>query len=51
MNKIKPFDVKSVAYIDFGAENNDKSPEFQISDHVRRWRFRSIFAEACNSNW
>ena len=33
--KIKPFDVKSNTYIDFGIKNNDKDPKFKVSGHVR----------------
>ena len=33
--KLKPIDVKDNTYIDFGKENNDKDPNFQVGDHVR----------------
>ena len=33
--KMKPIDVKSSKYIDFGIENNDKDPKFEIDDYVR----------------
>ena len=33
--KVKPIDVKDNTYNDFGKENNDKDPKFQVSDHVR----------------
>ena len=32
---MKPVDVKSSTYIDFGVENNDKYPKFEVGDHVR----------------
>ena len=33
--QLKPFDVKSSTYIDFGAGNNDKDPKLKVGDHVR----------------
>ena len=30
--KMKPIDFKTSIYIDFGLENNDKDPEFKVSD-------------------
>ena len=33
--KMKPVDVKSNAYIDFGKEVHDKDPNFKVDDHVR----------------
>ena len=33
--KVKPIDVKDNTYNDFGKENSDKDPKFQVSDHVR----------------
>ena len=32
--KMKPLDVKSNTYIDFGVENNDKDSKFKVEDHV-----------------
>ena len=36
--KIKPIDVKSSSYIDFGIENNDRGPKLKFVDHVRIWK-------------
>ena len=33
--KIKPFDVKSSTYIDFGVQDNEEDPKFKVCDHVR----------------
>ena len=30
--KMKHIDFKTSIYIDFGVENNDKDPEFKVSD-------------------
>ena len=32
---MKPVDVKYNTCIDFGRENNDKYPKFQVDNHVR----------------
>ena len=32
---MKTIDVKKIACIDFGIENNDKDPKFEAGDHVR----------------
>ena len=32
---IKPVDVKSTTYIDFGKENNEKDPKFKVGDQVK----------------
>ena len=37
--KMKPFNVNSSTYIDFGIENNDKDPKFKVSI---MWEYRNI---------
>ena len=32
--KIKPSDIKSITYIDFDVENNDKDPKLEAADHL-----------------
>ena len=32
--KIKPIVVQTSTYIDFGVENNDADPKFEVDDHV-----------------
>ena len=32
---MKPVDITSSTIIDFGIENNDKDPKFNVRDHVR----------------
>ena len=48
--KIKPVDVKSNTYIDFGVENN-KDPEFKVNDHVRISKYKNAFANVYFPNW
>ena len=33
--KIKPNDIKSITYIDFDVENNDKDPKLEAADHLK----------------
>ena len=33
--KMKPIDVKSSTYIDFGVENNNKDSKVKVGDHLR----------------
>ena len=48
--KIKPFNVNSSTYIDFGIENNDKDPKFKASI---MWEYRNIkmLSQGLSSNW
>ena len=46
--KIKPFDVKSSSYIDFGIE---KDSESEVDDHVRISKYKKIFAEGYAPSW
>ena len=48
---MKPVDVKSSTYIDFGIENNEKNPKFQVGDQVRISKYKNIFAEGYTTNW
>ena len=51
--KMKPANVKSSTYIDFGEENNEKDPKFEVGDQVRRPKYRKHFSERLHSilNW
>ena len=43
--KMKPVDVKPSTYIDFDKENNKEDPKFEVSDNVRIWKYKKIFAK------
>ena len=49
--KMKPVDVKSNAYIDYGKEINNKDPKFKIADIVRISKYKNIFAKGWIPNW
>ena len=48
---MKPVDVKPSTHIDFGVENNEKDPVFEIRDHVRKSKYKSTFAKGYTPNW
>ena len=49
--KMKPFDITSSTYIDFGIESNDKDPKFKVSDHVKMSKYKAFFAKCYTQNW
>ena len=49
--KMKPIDVKDNTYINTDKETNDKDPKFKVGDHVRRSKYKDIFAEGYAPNW
>ena len=49
--KLEPANVKSSSHIDFGVENNDKDHKFEVGDHVRTSKYKSIFAKTYTPNW
>ena len=42
--KMKPVDVKSSTYIDFGVKNNEKDPKFKVGYHIRISTYKKFFA-------
>ena len=48
---MKPVDFKNNTYIDFGKENNNKDPKFQVGHNVRKTRYKNIFAKVYTPNW
>ena len=42
---MKPSDLKSGTYIDFGIENIEKNPKFEARDHVRISKYKHIFLQ------
>ena len=43
--KMKPIDVESNTYINFGLKNNDKDPELEVGYHVRISKYKNIFTK------
>ena len=49
--KMKPVDVKDNTYINSSKEVNDKDPKLQVGDHVRKSKYKNIFAKGYTPNW
>ena len=49
--KMKPIDVKDNTYIHFGKEVNENDSKFNVGDHVRISKYKSIFAKDYALNW
>ena len=47
---MKPVDVKSDTYIDYGKVIN-KDPKVKIGDIVRISKYKKNFAKSCTANW
>ena len=48
---MKPVDVKSNTYIDYGKVINNKDPKVKIGDIVRISKDKKIFAKGSTANW
>ena len=48
---MKLVDVNSSKYIDFGVENNEKYPKFEVGNDVRRSKYKNIFGKGNTPNW
>ena len=49
--KMKPIDVKDNTYINIDKEVNDKDLKFKVGDHVRKSKYKNIFAKGYTPNW
>ena len=49
--KMKPVVVKTSTELYFNQENNKEGPKFNVSDHVRISKYKSIFTKGCVPNW
>ena len=47
---MKPIDVTSSTYIDFGIKTHDKDPKFEVADHVRISKYKNIFSKGYTPN-
>ena len=50
-DKMNSIDLKSITYIDFGIENNDKNPKFKVAGLVRILKYKKFFAKGRVPNW
>ena len=49
--KMKLIGVKDNTYINFGKEVNYNDPKFKVGDHVRKSKYKIIFAKGYTPNW
>ena len=49
--KMKSSNVKSRTYIDFGLEDNDKGPKFEVGDFKRILVYQNSFVKSYTQNW
>ena len=47
---MKPTDVTFDSYAEYNEDCNQKEPKFEIGDHVRIWKYKSIFAKGYTQN-
>ena len=48
---MKSVDGKNDRYIDSGIKSYDKDLKLKVGNHVRIWRYKSIFAKGYTLNW
>ena len=48
---MKPLDVKSDSYLQYNLDSNEKDPKFEIGDHLRKLKYKNIFAKGYTPNW
>ena len=48
---MKPVDINSSTYIDFGVENSDKDSKFEVGGQVRVSKYENIFAKGYTPDW
>ena len=49
--KMKLIDFTSDSYAESNEDSNEKDPKFKVSDHVRIWKYKNIFAKWYTQNW
>ena len=49
--KMKPIDVTDDSYTEYNEDFNKKDPNFNIGDHVRISKYKTIFAKGYTPNW
>ena len=48
---MKTVDVKPSSYIDFDVENDEKDPKFEVDNHAKISKYKSIFAKGSVPIW
>ena len=48
---MRPVDVKSGTYIDYGIENSYKDPKFNVGDYIRISKRKNVFVKGYVPDW
>ena len=48
---MKPIDVKSDSFAEYNEESNEEDPKFNMGNHVKISKHKSIFAKGDAPNW
>ena len=48
--KMKPYDVTDYYFAEYNEYSNQKDPKFKVSDHVRIYKYKNIFAKGYATN-
>ena len=49
--KMKPIEIISNSYADYNEDSNEKALKFKVDDHVKRSKYKNIFAKRYTQNW
>ena len=49
--KMKPIEIISNSYADYNEDSNEKALKFKVGDHVKRSKYKNIFANRYTQNW
>ena len=49
--KMKPIEIISNSYADYNEDFNEKALKFKVGDHVKRSKYKNIFANRYTQNW
>ena len=49
--KMKPIEIISNSYADYNEDSNEKALKFKVGDHVKRSKYKNIFAKRYTQNW
>ena len=49
--KMKPIEIISNSYSDYNEDSNEKALKFKVGDHVKRSKYKNIFANRYTQNW
>ena len=48
---MKPKDVSDDSLVEYSEESNKKDSKFNVGDHVRKSKYKDVFAKGYTHNW